>query len=319
MPFPHTHFRFTDLGERAITKVNGVVASIGIWYNQGLPITSHKANNAHFGEPYDKIKYQVTDGTLTSNEATVNVNFPPNKLLAPTSSDVIVSMLNSATLNVGALITYNAAVDRIKIISFDNAVGELEFFGSATYNNKVIMQYELDELKFNSLTGFGSPYQKIYFKVGNADGFSATTYSVTINIIGEASLLNLFRNDSTPAEDLVNGYKGTEVTLRVSNGYVNGTAKVRMDINLDAAAWPPLTSNQAFLSYNGGNFDTNENGINEFDIALNAIGETDLIFTIGISLDDIPVTGTITFTLLEINGDAGLVSATDEQIIDIDY
>ena len=179
--------------------------------------------------------------------------------------------------------------------------------------------FELNELKFNSLNGIGNPYQQVFFKVGNANGFSTTTYVATINILGQASLLNLIVSNTDPLDEPTLGYKGTEATLLISNGVVNGTAKIKMNINLSANAWPPSTANQAFLSYNGGSVDVNSNGDTFVDVNLDSNGECLLNFSIGISLLDLPVTGDITFDLLEINGDSGLVSATNQQIININY
>jgi hypothetical protein len=315
-----SHFRFTDLGQRAITKVNGVVAQIGVWYNQGSSVTSQKANNAHLGELYDQIKYEATNGTLTSNVGVIDINFPPNKTIPPTSSDAIVTMNNNQVLDLINHIAYNSAVDRIKIISYTNNVGELEFYGATVYNNKVIMQYDFTELKFTSTTGVGSPYQKIYFKVGNKDGFSATTYSVTINIIGTAELINLIQS----ADEVVdlgdgNGYKGTEMTLRIKKGYINGIAKFKMNVNLSANAWPVNTQNTAMITYNGGNEEVNANGDTIVNIPIGSTGETDIIFGIGINLVDLPVTGTITFTLIDINGNTALVSSNNVQVLNINY
>ena len=316
----YSHFRFTDLGQRAITKVNGVIAQIGVWYNQGSSVTSQKANNLHLGEPYDQIKYEATNGTLNSNVGVIDINFPPNKTILPTSSDVVVTMNNNQVLDLINHITYNNAVDRIKIISYTNNVGELEFYGATVYNNKVIMQYDFSELKFTSTTGVGSPYQKIYFKVGNKDGYSATTYSITINIVGTAELINLIQS---PVEDVDlgngTGYRGIEVTLRIKKGYINGTAKFKMNVNLSANAWPVNTQNQAMITYNGGNEEVNSNGDTIVNIPIGNTGETDIIFGLGISLADLPVTGTITFTLIEINNDPLLVSSNNVQTLNINF
>jgi hypothetical protein len=316
----YTHFRFKYLGQRAITKVNGVVAQIGVWYNQGSSITSQKANNIHLGEPYDQIKYEATNGTLTSNISVIDINFPPDKNIAPMSSDATVTINNNQVLNLINHITYNNAVDRIKIISYTNNVGELDFYGTTVYNNKVIMQYDFSELKFTSTTGIGSPYQKIYFKVGNKDGFSLTTYSITINITGTAELIKLIQSpDEIVDLGNGNGYKGTEMTLRIKNGYINGIAKFKMNVNLSSNAWPVNTENIAMITYNGGNKEVNTNGDTIVNIPIGSTGETNIIFGIAINLVDLPVTGTITFTLIDINGNPALVSLNNFQVLNINY
>lgn len=312
----YTDFMFTQLGERAIVKVSGTIAQTGIWYAQGSPVVIEKQNVNHFGEPYDKVTYKAKNETLISNEANIVVNFPPNKNNQPSSVDSSVDLQNNQTINIIDHITYNDAVDRIKIISYTVGVGELEYFNSSIYPNKVIMQYDFEQIKFNTLTGIGSPYQKIYYKVGNANGFSSTTYSLSINIIGKASLLNLLQNQGEINDSGV-GYKYIEATIGIQNGYVNGTAKFKMNVNLSSNAWPTNTQNLIIIDYPGGSKDVNSNGDTFINIPLGPTGEVNLTFTLGISLANLPVTGDINFTLVDINGDTNLVSSNNVQTINV--
>ena len=92
-----------------------------------------------------------------------------------------------------------------------------------------------------------------------------------------------------------------------------------MNVNLSANAWPVNTQNITMITYNGGNEEVNANGDTIVNIPIGNTGETDIIFGIGINLVDLPVSGTITFTLIDINGNTALVSSNNVQVLNINY
>jgi hypothetical protein len=314
-----TNFRILELGQRAITKVNGALAVIGIWYDESDVLTTEKLNPNHLGEPYDQIKYDVTNGPINSNSGLITVNFPPDKTINPESSNEIVLMSTDELKNFEELINYNAAVDRIKIISYTNNVGEFNFFGTVVFPNQVIMQYDLPSLIFKALAGGGYPYQKLYFQVGNILTYSTTIYFVTVNKDSLAYLEHLFTGELSSADISLHGFHGISSSILLKEGHVNGIAKVKMNVNLNASAFPTNTNNIVRLSYNGGVVETQQNGDTIINIPLSNKGIAELEFTASFKNIDLPINGTATITIQEINGDSLLVSLTNEYVININF
>ena len=306
----YTKFKIVEFGERTIAKVNGFIAVLDTWYDAADTLTFHKNNIQQFAEPFDFVKYQVTDDVLVSNVAVITINFPPNKITDPQSEDVNTEILNDTQYVVSENIPYNNAVDRIKILSFDNAVGSLTFNGSNIYPGFEILQYDFSLLKFNSKKGTGIPYQQITYQVGNAGGYNPTIYTLQYNIGGLATIDLI--SQETLNED---GITTMSFDVKINNGRVNGIAKVNVAVNLSSSAWPVDTENFFNLSYNDDDIENNVNFNEDFDVDLNGEGFENLFSLLNVNNADFPITGTITLTLLEVNGNSGLVNIGAAQII----
>ena len=306
-----THFKLTELGERTVAKVNGILATLGVWYASTDVLTIEKNNPAHLGEPFDFYKYQTTDGDINSNQANIIVNCPPDLLIPPTSSNEVVVAAVETDYDLIDYIPYSNGVDRIRIVDFEN-IGNLLLGVSPIFPNYVIMHYDFENIIFRTGLGTGEPYQKIQYQVGNSAGYNPTIYEVDFNIVGTASLFEITESDGTeinmPDSPDIRYF---EATFKITNGRANGTALLEMNINLDAAAWPPSTDNSLILSYNSDSIDRQANGIENLTIQLDENGEMNFDLQMGFNTTDLPITGDIIFTLLEINGDALLVGSPD--------
>ena len=313
-----THFKITEFGIRTTPKVNGVVAVIGTWYPKANILTIEKNNPAHLGEPFDVLKYQVTDGQLTSNTANIIVDCPPNILVEPTSSNDVVTAAVSTTYDVIDNIPYSSGVDRIRIVDFEN-IGSLELNGIGIFPGVTIFHYDFENLKYTTNLGIGVPYQKIQYQVGNSAGFNPTIYELEYNIAGLSSLMELtedtgqvdFDVDNPPNPDT--NYK--EATFKITNGVPFAEAEIEIIINLAATAFPGGGSpNSVIVTANGVSFDYQANVTETKTVTLDADGECLFELQSGFLIGDV-VTGDITFNLLSINSDPLLVDSGNDSVI----
>ena len=307
----YTQFKFPQLGQRAIVKINGVLALADTWYPQGAVITAERAINSHVGEPYDEIPYQVQNGGLLSNEAPIILNFPPNKNLQPVSNDVAQNIINNTIYGLESYIPYNTAVDRLRIVSYDDT-GILQFNGSNVFPNLEIMQYDFSKLKFTSTTGQGYPYFRLRYQVGNINGYNPAIYTISLTLNGLASLLNWIE---AIYEEIrfggVETYSIQQNTIRIVNGIYNKIAHVRVTVNLSSSAWP--VDNQNFLTINMVNqsIDVTANGIYLLEGLLPVTSELNLIAILSVNTLNLPVTGTILYELIDIDGNTDKIGPSN--------
>lgn len=307
------NFKFLNLGQRIKLFVNGVLAQTNTQYQVSDTIRIEKKNNSDIGEQFDEIKYQgyeIVDGKeIKSNIATIQVSFPPDKSKIPSSNNKEIEILNSTTIVLSTHISLNEAVDRIKIINFKN-IGELLFDNSEVFSGKEIMQYNFSKLKFTSLdSGIGNPYQEIKYQVGNSNGYNSTIYSLKINIIGLASLVELFPPDIQENEK----QKSIIYTLKVNNGSVEKTAKIKIETSLPIEVFTP--DNSIIIHYKNDSIQINENGIVEILVNLDKKGEAEIITDIELFLENKNINGFLKFTLLDIDGDASNISSNNTKTL----
>lgn len=306
-----TKFKIVEFGERTTVKVNGFNAVLDAWYDEPISaLTIHKNDPALFGEPFDFIKYQVTDDTLISNTAVITVNFPPDLSVNPESLDTVDFIENDTQYIVSDLLPFNSAVDRIKIVSFDSNAGSLLFNGSNIYPGFEMLFYDFQLLTFKSKKGTGDPYQEIKYQVGNSLGYNSIEYSAKLNIAGLAIL------EKTDESQLVeDGISRLSFDLKINNGRINGVAKVTINVNLSSGAWPVDTDNFFNLSYNNDDIENNANFTTDVMVDLNNEGFESLFGQLDISTADTPVTGTIKLKLIDINSNPALVDPANNEII----
>lgn len=310
-----TQFKLIEFGQRTTPKVNGIPAALGVWYLNTDVLSIEKNDPTHYGEPFDYLKYKVTDGTIESNNANLVINCPPDLLVSATSSNQSITALENTLYNVVDYIPFSAGVDRIKIISFDN-IGQLKISNFSIYPNYTVMHYDFANLNFKTEFGTGVPYQKIYYQVGNINGFNATVYELTFNINGLASLDPISESNGTeinmPDSPDIRYF---EAAFQINTARINGVANVEININLSASAWPVSTENTLILDYGSDNIERQANGIENISVNLDSNGSEDFLLQMGFDTADLPITGTVTFTLIDINGDTILVDAGNDTII----
>ena len=313
-----THFKITEFGIRTTPKVNGVVAVIGTWYPHVNILSIEKNNPTHLGEPFDVLKYQVTDGTLVSNIANLVVDCPPDLLVSPTSSNDTVVAATEITYDVIDNIPYSNGVDRIRIVAFELA-GSLQLNGINVFPGIVVFHYDFENLKYTTDLGIGVPYQKIQYQVGNSSGFNPTIYELDYNIVGLSSLMELTEDTGQTDMDVDNppnpdtNYK--EATFKITNGVPFADAEIEIIINLAASAFPGGGSqNSVIVTANGTSFDYQANTTETKTVTLDADGECLFELQSGFLIGDV-VTGDITFNLLTIDSDPLLVDNGNDSVV----
>jgi hypothetical protein len=312
----YTHFKIVELGARTNVLVNDIPVVLNTLYPKTDELKIEKQVSAHLGVPFDVVKYAVTDGTETSNTANIVVNCPPDLIGTPSSANETQTILNNAVYDVIDYIPFNTSVDRIKITGFNN-VGDLNLNGFPIYTNLQIMHYDFSLIKFESFTGIGVGYQTIYYQVGNQNGFNPTIYSVRFDIVGLVDLIAI--SDEEDQEIGVETINYKEGSVEVKYGIPFGIAKVNLNVNLSASAWPVDTDNELSVIYNGIEYKTKNNIITDLLVTLNEFGVGNLEYVLSINEIDVPVTGTIDFELIDINGDPLLVSGTNTVSLTVNF
>lgn len=300
----YTHFKLTKFGERTIATVNSVPALIDTWYSKTDILKFIKMEDSWLGEPFDKAKYMVTDGTVNSNTANIIISFPPNRQITPIGFTINFDILKNVLYDLFDYVSYNEAVDRFKIISFKNT-GKLTFEGSNIYPNFEIMQYDIKLLQFIAESGLGSAYQVITYQVGNINGYNPQIYLFTLNILGETTLKN-FSNSI----EKISGISYFYGELEVFNGIPFATVVIQANLNFGSGPWYVGNTNQVFINETG----SQGNGIVQKTIILDKDGKGKIGYTVQMLDTDLPVTGTIEFSLLSMNGTTQYISLTEFEV-----
>lgn len=312
MSFLYTHFKITEKGSRVIVKVNNSRAVLNQWYLSSDVITVEKQDNNHYSEPYDFFKIKVKNSENESKENNVIVNFPPNKNILIVSIPEEFSMNNDEIINLFSHIQYNAAVDRIRFIDFDN-IGEFKNGNNDIEKLKTYYQYDFSQISFKASEGNGNPYQTIKYQLGNLNGWDEIT-ELKINVNGLASLIKT--NEETDTES---NFILRETFFKISNGYINKKAKFSINVNLSSSFWAGISENKISLFSNELNENYTENGTYEKILNLDNQGALSFIIETIIENSTLPVTGIITLNLLEINDDPLLVSSVNSETITFNF
>ncbi len=312
MSFLYTHFKITEKGSRVIVKVNNSIAVLNQWYLSSDVITVEKQDNNHYSEPYDFFKIKVKNSENESKENNIIVNFPPNKNILIVSIPEEFSMNNNEVINLFSHIQYNAAVDRIRFIDFDN-IGEFKNGNNLIEKLKTYYRYDFENIIFKTNTGNGNPYQTIKYQLGNLNEWDEIT-ELKINVNGLASLIKT--NEET---DIETDFILRETFFKISNGYINKKAKFSINVNLSSSFWNGISENKISLFSNELNENYTENGT--YEKILNFDNQGVLIFIIETIIENstLPVTGIITVNLLEINDDPLLVSSVNSETITFNF
>ena len=312
MSFLYTHFKITEKGSRVIVKVNNSIAVLNQWYLSSDVITVEKQDNNHYSEPYDFFKIKVKNSENESKENNIIVNFPPNKNILIVSIPEEFSMNNNEVINLFSHIQYNAAVDRIRFIDFDN-IGEFKNGNNDIEKLKTYYQYDFSQISFKASEGNGNPYQTIKYQLGNLNGWDEIT-ELKINVNGLASLIKT--NEETDTES---NFILRETFFKISNGYINKKAKFSINVNLSSSFWAGISENKISLFSNELNENYTENGTYEKILNLDNQGALSFIIETIIENSTLPVTGNITVNLLEINEDPSLVSSVNSETITFNF
>lgn len=312
MSFLFSHFKIKEKGNRVIVKINGSIAVLNQWYLSSDILTVEKSDPNHYAEPYDYLKLVVKNSENESKENYVTVNFEPNKSISIVSIPEEFSMNNNETINLFSHIQYNAAVDRIRFVDFNN-IGEFKIGNNLIEKLKIYYQYQFSEITYKTLVGNGNPYQTIKYQLGNSDNWSNLT-ELKINVNGLASLLKINQETETDT-DIVSH----ETFFKIENGYIDKNAKISININLNSSFWSGINNNKISINFGNNSENFTSNGLYEKNLKLD--NEGNLLFSIESLIENstLPVTGSIILNLLEINGDSGLVSSSNNQTINFNF
>lgn len=304
----YTKFKIVAFGERTTVKVNALPAILDTWYNASDVLKIEKNDPSALGVPFDSIQYQVTDDIVVSNVASILVTAPPNTTIEPESANDVVTVDNQTNYQFIDNVPFNAAVDRIKIVSF-NSNGQFTLNGFNIYPGMEIMHYDFQNIVYRTANGSGEPYQTISYQVGNSDGYNPTIYTVIYNLprLGEIILIG-------SGGTIDSGIHHLFSNIQVINGRVNGTAKINVDLNITTPApWSgsPASDDNLFILTHG---ETDVNYTANFNVDINPKlsedGIAEVLSELFFAAADAPLSGTLTFTLLGINGNPSLVTGS---------
>lgn len=306
-----TQFRLFNIPSDVDILVDAAPASEGVWYNNTQTLTAEKKDPDDYGEPFGFIEYQTTDGTVTSEVTLCPINLLVNPGTTPGAVNYSNTILNDDLVTfTHTLLQLNDGCDRIRILTFKE-IGTTTVNGGNVIPNQEVARKDLPNFQFQAESvGHGPNYQVITYQCGNASGYDATIYSITLSISG-ASDLDLA--SSSQYSQL--GRTIEEYNLEIPNGVPGGVADIDVDINLNSV---PNTNSRVEVIIGGltAQYDTNQIvNLTPTIPESNAI----LTFTILVDFDDteLPETGTITVTLNDIDGDAGLVSGSNQQVLNL--
>ena len=286
--------RFIEIGDKVDLKVNGAAANNSTWYDIDSTMRITKKDSKLLGEPFDSIKYVSKKDDVISNEALIQINYPPNKNQNPSSVNNQITINKNQTYVLNKNFTFNSSVDRIRIVKFDQNAGELLFNKRPIYIGQEIMIYDLNKLEFLSKNGIGNPYQSLIYKAGNNQKYSTQEYYLRFKIDGKSFLEEpVIKNSIT---DII-----ASVSIPIKNGVINGKAYLKVKVQTDS-----------IKIFEKGSVVVNElevikSGEYFFNVDLNSEGEFN--FNIYMSSDEVISDGAIYFNveLISINNDTTIV------------
>lgn len=210
--------KFLDIGDKLKVLINNQQITLNKWYSISEPFKVAKKDAKLVGEPFDSIKYISKNGDMISNEALIQINYPPSKKNDPLSTNSQIEVFQNSEYILDEHIAINNAVDRIRITKIETEGGYFTYKGIKVYLNQEIMMFDLDKLIFHTKNGIGTPYQRLHFQVGNNEKYSKV-YTLEYVIYGK-SFLN--------APIITKGTVGisTSVSNKIENGTPGGLAKV---------------------------------------------------------------------------------------------
>ena len=286
--------RFIEIGDKVDLKVNGAAANNSTWYDIDSTMRITKKDSKLLGEPFDSIKYVSKKDDVISNEALMQINYPPNKNQNPSSVNNQITINKNQTYVLNKNFTFNSSVDRIRIVKFDQNAGELLFNKRPIYIGQEIMIYDLNKLEFLSKNGIGNPYQSLIYKAGNNQKYSTQEYYLRFKIDGKSFLEEpVIKNSITDIS--------ASVSIPIKNGVINGKAYLKVKVQTDS-----------IRIFEKGSVVVNElevikSGEYFFNVDLNSEGEFN--FNIYMSSDEVISDGAIYFNveLISINNDTTIV------------
>lgn len=262
-----SEIKFTSVGNKIDLLVNGEKAILGKWYPYNS-IFQVRNKSGFKGEPFDQVKYVYRNEDKLSNEASIDIDFPPNKNKKPSSENKNVTLENNKEYSLMDFISHNDAVDRIKIVDFDST-GVISLNGRNVYKGQVILMEEFPSIEFETKTGIGNPYNSIKYQVGNSNEYS-DIYIIESSIYGYAKFKEQVISETINKEDNTINYS---ISNKIENGIVNGIAKfiVQIDSNSNEIFNPELNTSVVINDK-----EILKTGTYEFNLKVNDLGEVDL-------------------------------------------
>lgn len=303
-----TEFIITQLpSARTLMKVDGVAAVVNTPYDIALQNTIELINQTIFrGEPFDQFKYKIrVDGTESTNEGTVTVNYPVNSTTPQAPVNIIHDMVLNSSVFFGTLVSNDESFDRI-IVESIAGLGQWTLNGADLYVGQEIFAYQMASILFASNDpGGGDEYAKMEFRFADKNGSFAGLSSITARILTLAKLV--LTETPLQTEDNDTNVRTINFAFRIENALSNKSFLIHADCS--QFGYNGSTPNtKLFLSWSGSTFTitaeapvpvtgtTGDDGIVEFD----AFISTEIPYTWP--------TGEVEFTLIEIDGD---ISNTD--------
>lgn len=210
--------KFLDIGDKLKVLINNQQITLNKWYSISEPFKVAKKDAKLIGEPFDSIKYISKNGDMISNEALIQINYPPSKKNDPLSTNSQIEVFQNSEYILDEHIAINNAVDRIRITKIETEGGYFTYKGIKVHLNQEIMMFDLDKLIFHTKNGIGTPYQRLHFQVGNNEKYSKV-YTLEYVIYGKS-----FLNDPVITKGTIG--ISTSISSKIENGTPGGLAKI---------------------------------------------------------------------------------------------
>ena len=257
---PFAEIRITSLESVGSLLLGGVAVTL----NQVITLAQLNANQLTFvpvanqsGSPYDSFDFEVGDGSdFSASDYTLTVNVTPvndpptggdNTVL--TQEDITYTF-SSADFTVSYSDPDSDPFAEIRITSLES-VGSLLLGGVAVTLNQVITlaQLNANQLTFVPLPGqSGSPYDSFDFEVGDGSAFSASDYTLTVNVGPVNDPPTADNNSVSTQEDITYVFVTTDFTVNYSDPESDPFVRIRVT-NLESVGsllfnGTPVTLNQ---------------------------------------------------------------------------
>jgi hypothetical protein len=298
----YTHFRFPTLPTKCLLQVDGINAERNFWYDKLSELKTLKTNIKDFGEPFDFFTYQTTNGLLISEPAEVLVNFTIDETLSPSTTNQEVIVLDNNEIIFSDFLEINDGTDRIKIIDFDKNLN-ISYYGGLLYPNIEIAKNDLKQLIYKVSAG----YKKLYFQVGNKEGFNPDIYYVEFKNEQLAFLNQVYFVQKEDIDTF-----SIEALIEIINGVPDEDAELTINFNLTQAPFnDPLNTNEINVFYNTLSIEKNNINSETITAKVETLGTLNILIELKVFKVDFPVVGNIDVILNSVNNDPLKVSSNN--------
>ena len=254
---PFAEIRITSLETAGSLELNSTAVTL----NQVITAAQLNGNELTFvpvpdasGTPYASFDFEVGDGSefsVSSYTMTIDVNAvndpPTGGSNTVTTDEDVTYTFSSADFMVGYNDPDGDPFARIRVTSLETA-GSLELNSTAVTLNQVITAAQLGNLTFDPVADqSGAPYATFGFEVGDATSFSASAYTMTIDVNAVNDPPTGGSNTVTTDEDVTYTFSSADFMVGYNDPDGDPFARIRVT-SLETAGSLELNSTAVTLN-----------------------------------------------------------------------